>query len=523
MLEVDMESDSPAFDEENRIVDSEEVVKMCGCLVRLDRDALGRNDMGHAAQVQTLAAAHSSVIDFLKTQSIKVGSENVVKFSKSKANLRMAETCLIYLRYFPANSITLTEGNITSYPFARLCALMWDNFYREVLSTTEPVDMARLNDLVMELLSSPTATLNWVKLSNPDNISEGVNFGVNVYQLKPAIYYAALLGLPDIVRKLVQEGTPVDSVVGPRFGTPLVAACAMGRTEVAMILLASGADLNLSGYFFSGTPLAAAIEYEELEIVELLLGRGGIDIDGKRHPPVKASQEVLESIEEYDILQRRNGRDENECDYKKRKRRCIEIGSELIELAKNAETKDWGNPNFRERYGTDDIIPVNVEKQPNHSTQPTDTEDEEKSGSAVINTLDETYYQDFLISATAASNRIKVSNESMVYIAAGKSTLEILGMLLAARANPNIRGGTYGTALQHACTRGDDDVVRTLLRNGARIDANGGPHASSLNAAITHGSDRMVEDLVKAGADVNRLGKLPLFCTLSLRAELYLS
>lgn len=284
MLAVDMESDSPAFDEENRIVDSEEVVKMCGCLVRLDRDALDRNYMGHAAQVQTLAAAHSSVIDFLKTQSIKIGSENVVKFSKSKANLRMAETCLIYLRYFPANSITLTQGNITSYPFARLCALMWDNFYREVLSTTEPVDMARLNDLVMELLSSPTATLNWVKLSNPENISEGVNFGVNVYQLKPAIYYAALLGLPDIVRKLIQEGTPVDSVVGPRFGTqpdlytaewssPLQVATGKGNVEIAKILLDAGSHVDLK-HDKGFTALYLACRNRDKKMVELLLAHG---------------------------------------------------------------------------------------------------------------------------------------------------------------------------------------------------------------------------------------------------------
>ena len=462
--------------------------------------------MGHFAQVQTLAAAHSSVIDFLQTQSMKIGSEKVVKFSRSKANLRMAETCLIYLRYFPMNCIILTEDNITSYPFARLCALMWDDFYREVLSTSDRVDMTRLNDLVMELLSSPTATLNWVKLSNPDNIWEGVDFGVEKHQLKPAIYYAALLGLTDIVRNLIQAGSLVNSVVGPRFGTPLVAACAMGRADVASMLLDSGADPNLSGYFFFGTPLAAAIEFEELEIVKLLLGREGIDIDGHRHPPVDASQKVLESIEEYEILQNRVGRDDHECEYKKPESRCIEIGTELLELAKNTKTGDWGNENFRQRYGADDIILADVEKRPKHFTQSTHAEIEGKSESAVINT-------EFLTSVTAASHRISASSESMVYIAAKGSTLEILRILLAAGANPNIQGGTYGTALRQACTGGDDEVVRTLLKNGARTDVYGGPYGSSLNAAITHGSVQMIEDLIKAGADVNRLSKLPSFCT----------
>ena len=505
MLAVDMESESPTFDEENRIVDSEEILKMCGSLVRMDRNAQGRNDMGHVAQVQTLAAAHSSVIDFLKTQSMRIGSKKVVKFSRSSANLRMAETCLTYLRYFPMNSITLTEDNITSYPFARLCALMWDNFYREVLSASDRVDMIRLNDLVMELFSSPTATLNWVQLSNPDEISEGVNFSIEAYQLKPAIYYAALLGLPDIVSILIQEGSPVDSVVGPRFGTPLAAACAMGRADVVSMLLDSGADPNLSGYFFSGTPLAAAIEFE------------GIDINGKRHPPVEASQEVFESIEEYEILQKEIEGNENECEYEKYKDKCIEIGTKLIELAKSAKTGDWGNESFKKRYGAD------VENHSNHSPQLTDTEAEGNNESAATDTIDMTNYQNFHISVTAASNRIRAASESMVYVAAKASTLETLEILLAAGASPNIRGGTYDTALRQACTGGDDEVVRALLRNGARTDVYGGPYGSSLNAAITHGSVQMIEDLINAGADVNRLSKLPSLSPRSPRAELYLS
>lgn len=513
MLAVDLESDSPAFDEENRIVDSEEILKMCGSLVRLDRNAQGRNDMGHVAQVQTIAAAHSSVIDFLKTQSIKIGSGKMVKFSRSTANLRMAEICLIYLRYFPANSITLTEDNITCYPFARLCALMWDNFYREVLSASDRVDMTRLNDLVMELFTSPSATLNWVRLSNPDEISEGVNFDIASDQLKPAIYYAALLGLPDIVSSLILEGSPVDAVVGPRFGTPLVAACAMGRADVVSMLLDSGADPNLSGYFISGTPLAAAIDFEELEILGILLGTEGIDINGRRHPPVQASQEVFESIEEYEILQKRVGGDQNHCESKKNKSRCIEIGAKLIELAKSAKVGDWGNESFRKRYGATGLIRADVEKQPNHSGQLTATEDEGRSESAVMNTSDVTHNQSFDINVTAASNRIRAASESIVYIAAKAGTLESLEMLLAAGANPNIRGGTCDTALQQACTGGDDEVVRILLRHGARTDVYGGPYGSSLNTAITYGRVQMIEDLIKASADVNLLSKMLSFCT----------
>ncbi len=87
MLAVDMESDPPAFHEENRLVDSEEILKMWGSLVRLDTNAEGQNDMGDVAKIRTLTAAHTSVIDFLKSQPIRIGSEETFEFSgKSKSS-----------------------------------------------------------------------------------------------------------------------------------------------------------------------------------------------------------------------------------------------------------------------------------------------------------------------------------------------------------------------------------------------------------------------------------------------------
>ena len=53
-----MELDPPMFDVENRTVNPDEVVKMCGSLVRLDTIAQG---------LLEIAAAHTSVTDFLST------------------------------------------------------------------------------------------------------------------------------------------------------------------------------------------------------------------------------------------------------------------------------------------------------------------------------------------------------------------------------------------------------------------------------------------------------------------------
>ncbi len=511
MLAVDMESNPPAFDEENRMVDSEEILKMCGSLVRLDTNAEGRNDVGEVGKVQTLAAAHTSVIDFLKTQPIKVGSEETFQLSRSKANLRMAETCLTYLRHFSEKHITLTEENISNYPFARLCALSWADFYQEVLTSSERVDMARLNDLVMELLSTPTATLNWVKLHDPDERGAGVDFDVEQSQVKPAIYYVALLGLPDIAKSLIRGGSPVDEVVGPPFGNPLVAACARGNINVASLLLDGGADPNLSGYYHCGTPLAAAIESGSLETVELLLGIQGIEINGKRHPPAEVTEEILESLEEYGTLQYRTREDDNEYEHNKQKTRVIEIGSEIIDFAENANAGDWGDEGFRKRYDRNE---THFEKAPNDSTQSINTQGKGNEDYTISDNRDETLHRNFLIRANAASIRILSSNESMVYVAARWGTLKILEVLLAAGADPNIRGGGLDTALRAACFHGKEDFVRTLLMNGARLDMYEGFCGSCLNVACTYGSIAMVEEMIKAGADVNRHGERPSLVTL---------
>ena len=530
MLAVDMESDPPAFDEENRMVDSEEILKMCGSLIRLDAVAESGDDMRDSANVKALAVSHTSVIDFLTTRPVRIGSKRICNFSRTRANLRMAETCLIYLRHFSTNDIILTKDITSSYPFVLLCAY-WDNFYREVLASSEQVDMARLHGLVIKLLSSPTATLNWLKIFDPDgpllrrlkvicpnDAREGLDFDTEISQVKPAIYYAVRLGLPDIIVSLIQTGSKIDELVGPPFGTPLVAASVNGATEVVSLLLGKGADPNLSGYFYYGTPLAAAIEFGGLQTVKILLGREGIDVNGKRHPPMEATNEILEKVEEYQYLRATAKEFEDLPGNKERGNRYIEIGIELMKFAETTEA--WGNDCCEISHGSNEINYASFEGELDNLSHLLDVGARGGFGcsdnAGIMN-----YSQSFVKRADAAVQRVDRSNQSMVYIAAEEDSLDVLKTLLAAGADPNIRGGSCGTALQKACVvdKGNK-VVEILLDNGARTDIYGGYYGSPLIAACRRGSSRMVESLLRAGADVNRLGKLSTSPTWSLPAHL---
>ena len=532
MLAVDMESDPPAFDAENRIVDSEEIIKMCGNLIRLDTIAGSQRQKYKSAKGRTIAAAHTSVIDFLTTQPIQIGSEETCRLSKAKANLRMAETCLIYLRHFSVNDITLTEENIASYPFARSCAFLWHIFYQKMLESREQLDMTRLNDLIIEMFSSPTATLKWVRLANPemvelkwlrqidpDTSSHYFAFGPEISQVKPAIYYAALLGLPDIIKRLIQEGNPLDQVVGPPFGTPLVAASAEGLTDVISLLLDSGADPNLSGCFRIGTPLAAAICKDEYAAVELLLSREGVDVNGRRHPPLKATNGLFEKGEEYRYLRTTLQKNMNGPMDQKGQKKFIEIGTELIKIVESIE--DWSNNNSEGRYCSNEIERASSEQRSNHLTRLPSTGVRENIDDVISDELDLMHCSlDFRDCADDAWQKIEESSESMAYIAAENSRLDILKIVLEAGADPNSRGGFYGTALQKACAHdGNEAVIQTLLKNGARTDVYGGWYGSPLIAACRRGSFRTVEILIKASADLNRLGKVDILACLSLRTD----
>jgi uncharacterized protein len=89
-----------------------------------------------------------------------------------------------------------------------------------------------------------------------------------------ALHFPAFFGGVDAARLLVDHGADVDAH-GQSWmtGTPLNSAAAGGHTDVARVLLASGADPNArqaSGW----TPLHSAAHNGDLELVELLLARG---------------------------------------------------------------------------------------------------------------------------------------------------------------------------------------------------------------------------------------------------------
>ena len=444
MIAVDMNQDPPVFDLDSRMYDPEDVLEVCGSLVRKDINPEGRNSLGVVGEVQTLTTAHGTVSDYLKSQTLRIGSEPAIRFTRSAVNLEMAETCLTYLRYFTDNSIEMNERNVNDYPLARFSAEFWDDHYREVIANDqEKVDMTRLNTMVMNLFRSPDAMLNWIRLCDPDRDTAPADFNKNPSDVKSPIYYAALLGLPDIVSQLIDEGANINQTYGSGYGTPLVSASALGRREVVSLLLEKGADVNLSGYWWWGCPLAAAVEMNEKEILNMLLSSPGIDINCRRAPS------------------------------RSREEAAMEIAKEVTENA-TANLGELGDTEQGAEAG--------------RARGAVDGSSKGIDGSEVAD------YDD------------NIASESMVYIAAAYNSPDTLKILLDAGADINMEGGEYCTGLQAASAWGHEDIVKRLLDKGAKVDVYGGIYGDPLQAASNNGFPEIVKKLIAAGSDVNRVG-----------------
>ena len=93
------------------------------------------------------------------------------------------------------------------------------------------------------------------------------------------IYAAAYYGNTATVKQHIAAGADINAKNVGGF-TPLHGAVGEGHKEIAQLLIAEGADVNVKDKFFGHTALHDAAEYRRNEIAELLIARGA-DVNAK--------------------------------------------------------------------------------------------------------------------------------------------------------------------------------------------------------------------------------------------------
>ncbi|PGH13486.1 hypothetical protein AJ79_03616 [Helicocarpus griseus UAMH5409] len=298
-----------------------------------------------------------------------------------------------------------------------------------------------LRTMTTSILSPGTDTFyNWVRLFDPEPSPSTIKrFGRRKESIHSPLYYMALCGAANVVELLLDDGAEVDYTRdNAKYGTPLQAASTFGYLQVVKQLLSRGADVNLvSGSH--GTALNAAMSYGHVDVAQFLLDSGAdINLSQERTLQLAAARGSHRIVE----LLLRKGRNPNSRDYLSNtalSKACVYGHEKVVDLLLKA------GADVNAKSGLDDSFPL----------------------------------QD----------------------AASKGHMGIFKKVLAKGANPNLKGGTWVSALHVACRIGELSMVEELLANGALIDITGPAGETTLQAALDRGRESVAFLLLDKGAN----------------------
>ncbi|KAH6632799.1 ankyrin repeat-containing domain protein [Chaetomium tenue] len=260
-------------------------------------------------------------------------------------------------------------------------------------------------------------------------LGRGANIHAQWGEHGTPLHVASITGNLAAIKALVQHGADID-FEGREYGTALQAACALGEHDAAILLIEHGANVHQRGGKY-GSAWHAAVAYDwysqdELEKVLTALLDRGVDVNdtqGRQH--ATALQAALELKPDW----------------------CFGFIKFLI--------RHGADPNIMAgNYGF--LLQLACAKSEFETIEFLLTE------CPAINVNAEGGIFGFALQAAASSDT--------VYYRSERETVKLVRVLLERGADPNLRGGRYGSALNAAVLRGFWDTVDVLLAAGAKPD-----------------------------------------------------
>ncbi|KAI9794892.1 MAG: hypothetical protein M1816_003022, partial [Peltula sp. TS41687] len=495
-----MRSASYDLDLENRLIDPEDVLRICSSLVtHVHVHVHVHNIWGNVSVVdegekdETLSElptgtetrrrtqvrfAHFSVKEYIVSERIRSTGASKFSVSEITSHTNLGNFCLSYLLLLDQYE-TLSEEQLAEYPLHEYSAEHWYEHVKHL--EYNKLDITETMTLVSKLLnpSEGFAFINWLRISEPDNGNHGQkSLHRKFNQAAPLLYYAALLGLPTATGMLLQNGSGVNAQGGD-LGNALQAASSGGHQDIVRLLIEKGADVNAQGGRH-GNALQAAASWRGTEAIVRLLIEKGADVNAQGGYYGNALQAASWGGTEAIV------------------RLLIEKGADV-----NAQGGEYGNAlQAASSGGHQDIVRLLIEKGADVNAQ----------GGRHGNALQAASWR-----GTEAIVRLLIEKGADVNAqggycgnalqAASKSGTEaIVRLLIEKGADVNAQGGYYGNALQAASLSGTEAIVRLLIEKGADVNAQGGYHGNALQAASKSGTEAIVRLLIEKGADVNAQG-----------------
>ncbi|KAJ7256360.1 ankyrin repeat-containing domain protein [Mycena rebaudengoi] len=431
---------------------------------------------------RTVALAHASVQDYLLSKQFmdKFGGDLSVVLSHTF----IARTCVQYLLHFADHPLNLET--FPDYPLASYAACYW---FHHLKHCHDQAAFSTWTILLLESGSAQYRSLNYLHdidrsfRSSPD-WRRSVAF---------PLYMCSKIGYRLGVKFLLANGADVNATESSYFGNALQAAASEGHTEIVRLLIENGADINTpglvgiaaygghldtvvllleSGAKFGDIALAAAAERGHLEIVRLLVKKGGDINTGQFMNPLLAACEggyteifnfLLENHPDINVVSSQYGTAlQAAC-----KKGHIDFVRRLLDLGADVDlgNADGANPlQAASSYGHIEIVRLLLE----HNANP-------NVGIALYAAAesrdDRTDIVRLLLEKGADPNRRGPDGDNPLRTACSQHHREIVRLLIEHGADPNSWDRDYYGSSALSCATWDETVVRMLLENGAKIIA----------------------------------------------------
>ena len=441
------------FFPDERLPDPEDVMVVCSSLISCNTDYSiddpidnsvaesthsnsSGNDSGDGGIEQRgtrqIRLAHFSVKEYLLSDRCALQSD----LQTQTCHAVIAEGCLRYLLHLSEDS-PLTKEVVDQYPLARYAAEYWWQHAQKIESTSG----CAVFKLASKLLTNEnSALLSWVQLYNVDQPWEASDMTLTISNVPQPLYYAASIGVPEVVRSILQNNTDINAQ-GGFHDNALSAASVRGYEKVVQILLDAGADVNAQGGDW-GNALSAVSGCGYEKMVQILLDAGaGVNVQGGDWTNALSAASVRGYEKVVQIL--------------------LDAGADV-----NAQRGDWGSAlSAASGCGYEKVVQI-------------------------------------LLDAGADVNAQRGDWTNALSAASVRGYEKVVQILLDAGADINIQKGGWGNILSAASGYGYEKVVQILLDAGADVNARG-VWGSPLEAASRNGHEKMVQILLDAGANSN--------------------
>jgi ankyrin repeat protein len=263
------------------------------------------------------------------------------------------------------------------------------------------------------------------------------------------LYYAALCGFQELVEHLIVKEPKDVNITGGYYVTPLIAALAGRRFQIAKLLRDKGAHPNV-GRIGDNTPLHSAAFYGDLEMVQVLLKyKADVNVQNSAsRTPLDYASEGFYSGATTDIA----------LSLSKVARLLLEHGADV-----NARNSEHRTPlHFAAEYGRFEVVHVLLDHVANLGAEDDDGENKSQVVSDYVNARNDKGQTPLCLASRGPS--MEGPNVAL-------SLSNIARLSLKHGADVNARDNDHSTPLHFAARNGRVEVVHVLLEHGANVAA----------------------------------------------------